>query len=66
MSEAPAADSPADQAPVDVTLGFIAGSTLAYQWNFYLFAVFALLGAALIAAVPRVTAAIEAPDGSAR
>ena len=46
--------------------GFIAGSTLAYQWNFYLFAVFALLGAVLIAAVPRVRAAAAASDRSAR
>jgi hypothetical protein len=30
--------------------------------NFYLFAVFALLGAVLIAAVPAVRAAAEAPD----
>jgi len=32
--------------------GLVAGSALGYQWNFYVFAVFALLGAVLIAAVP--------------
>ncbi|WP_166351738.1 MFS transporter [Phytoactinopolyspora limicola] len=33
--------------------GFIVASTLGYQWNFYLFAGFALLGCVLIAMVPR-------------
>jgi len=32
--------------------GLIAASTLGYQWNFYLFAVVAVLGLVLIAAVP--------------
>jgi AAHS family benzoate transporter-like MFS transporter len=45
--------------------GLVAGSTLGYQWNFYLFAVFALLGALLIAAVPPARAAAEAPDRTA-
>jgi MFS transporter, AAHS family, benzoate transport protein len=44
--------------------GFVAGSALGYQWNFYVFAVFALLGAVLIAAVPAVRAA--APERAAR
>jgi MFS transporter, AAHS family, benzoate transport protein len=42
--------------------GLIAGSALGYQWNFYLFAMFALLGVALIAAVPRARATVEAAD----
>jgi DNA-binding IclR family transcriptional regulator len=46
--------------------GLVAGSALGYQWNFYVFAVFALLGAALIAAVPAVRAAADAPDRAAR
>jgi AAHS family benzoate transporter-like MFS transporter len=41
--------------------GLVAGSALGYQWNFYLFAVFALLGALLIAAVPPARVAAEAP-----
>ena len=46
--------------------GLVAGSALGYQWNFYVFAVFALLGAVLIAAVPAVRAAAEAPGRAAR
>jgi MFS transporter, AAHS family, benzoate transport protein len=46
--------------------GLVAGSALGYQWNFYVFAVFALLGALLIAAVPAVRAAAEAPNQAAR
>jgi AAHS family benzoate transporter-like MFS transporter len=42
--------------------GLVAGSALSYQWNFYLFGLFALLGALIIAAVPRAEAAVEAPD----
>jgi MFS transporter, AAHS family, benzoate transport protein len=42
--------------------GLVAGSALGYQWNFYLFAMFALLGAVLIAAVPHVRRAAEAPE----
>lgn len=42
--------------------GLVAGSALGYQWNFYLFAMFALLGAVLIAAVPPARAAAKAPD----
>jgi MFS transporter, AAHS family, benzoate transport protein len=47
--------------------GLVAGSALSYRWNFYLFAVFALLGALLIAAVPPARAAAEAAviDGRA-
>jgi AAHS family benzoate transporter-like MFS transporter len=45
--------------------GLIAGSALGYQWNFYLFAAFALLGALLIAAVPAVRAAADAPGRTA-
>jgi AAHS family benzoate transporter-like MFS transporter len=33
--------------------GLVVASSLGYQWNFYLFAGFAVLGAVLIAAVPR-------------
>jgi hypothetical protein len=45
--------------------GLIAGSALGYQWNFYLFAMFALLGAVLIASVPPARVAAEAPDRTA-
>ena len=49
--------------------GLVVGSSLGYQWNFYLFAVFAVVGAVLIAVVPRrpvtptpVTGAVGASD----
>jgi AAHS family benzoate transporter-like MFS transporter len=45
--------------------GLVAGSALGYQWNFYLFAVFALLGAVLIAAVPHARVAADAPGRTA-
>lgn len=45
--------------------GLVAGSALGYQWNFYLFAVFALLGAVLIAAVPTARVVAEAPERTA-
>lgn len=45
--------------------GLVAGSALGYQWNFYLFAVFALVGAVLIAAVPVARAAAGTSDRTA-
>jgi hypothetical protein len=41
--------------------GLVAASSLGYQWNFYLFAGFALLGAVLIALVPRRPEAVGSP-----
>lgn len=40
--------------------GLVAGSTLGFQWNFYLFAGFAALGAVLISAIPPARAATPA------
>jgi AAHS family benzoate transporter-like MFS transporter len=45
--------------------GLVVGSSLGYEWNFYLFAAFAVLGAALISSVPRrPTAPVPATAGS--
>ncbi|MGY1883945.1 MFS transporter [Blastococcus sp. SYSU DS0753] len=44
--------------------GLVVGSSLGFQWNFYLFAAFAVVGALLIASVPRrpvVPAAADRP-----
>jgi AAHS family benzoate transporter-like MFS transporter len=37
--------------------GLVVGSALGFEWNFYLFAAFAVVGAVLIAAVPRRSSA---------
>lgn len=46
--------------------GLVAASTLGFQWNFYLFAFFALFGAVLVAGVPRSPAASNRSPGPPR
>lgn len=41
--------------------GLVAGSGAGYQWNFYLFAVFGLVGAGLLVAVPATRRAVVTP-----
>jgi MFS transporter, AAHS family, benzoate transport protein len=48
--------------------GLVVGSSLGFEWKFYLFAVFAVLGSVLIAAVPRrpvAPAPVAAPAAAA-
>ena len=44
--------------------GLVAGSGVGYQWNFYLFALFGLVGAVLLVGVPAAVRAAAGPAGT--
>ena len=46
--------------------GLVVGSSLGYEWNFYMFAAFAVLGAVLIVSVPRLAQASTEATGEAQ